>query len=137
MWEHIADEREVSLIAIPTPVVALTDPDHLGQILDNYIANALEVSPAGSSLLIRASIEVQGEDRFAAVHVADQGPGMDAEQRAHAFDRFWRAGTTRSELGGSGLGLAIVKKLAEADGGRAELRSAPSGGVDAVVLLPI
>lgn len=137
IWEHIADEREVSLIAIPTPVVALTDPDHLGQILDNYIANALEVSPAGSSLLIRASIEVQGEDRFAAVHVADQGPGMDAEQRAHAFDRFWRAGTTRSELGGSGLGLAIVKKLAEADGGRAELRSAPSGGVDAVVLLPI
>ena len=137
IWEHIADEREVSLIAIPTPVVALTDPDHLGQILDNYIANALEVSPAGSSLLIRAAIEVQGEDRFAAVHVADQGPGMDAEQRAHAFDRFWRAGTTRSELGGSGLGLAIVKKLAEADGGRAELRSAPSGGVDAVVLLPI
>jgi signal transduction histidine kinase len=137
VWEHIAAERSVSLVSIPTPLVALTDPDHLGQILDNYIANALEVSPAGSSVLIRAAIEVQGDERFAAVHVADQGPGMDAEQRAHAFDRFWRAGTTRTELGGSGLGLAIVRKLAEADGGRAELRAAPGGGLDAVVLLPV
>ncbi len=137
IWEHIATERSVRLVAVPTPLVARTDPDHLGQILDNYIANALEVSPAETSLLIRASIEVHGTDRFAAVHVVDQGPGMNEDQRAHAFDRFWRAGTTRSELGGSGLGLAIVKKLAEADGGTAELRSAPGGGLDAVVLLPM
>ena len=51
---------------------------------------------------------------------------MTAEQRERAFDRFWRASTTRSQLGGSGLGLAIVQKLAEAEGGRAELRAPPT-----------
>lgn len=136
IWEHIARERSVSLISIPTALGATADPDRLSQILDNYIANALEVSPPGSALTIRTSIEVHGAARYTVVHVSDQGPGLTDDQRAHAFDRFWRAEAGRSELGGSGLGLAIVSKLAEADRGRAELRAAPSGGIDAVVLLP-
>lgn len=136
IWEHIARERSVSLITVPTALDAVADPDRLSQILDNYIANALEVSPPGSSLMIRTSIEVHGTDRYTVVHVTDQGPGLTDEQRDHAFDRFWRVDAGRSELGGSGLGLAIVSKLAEADRGRAELRAAPSGGIDAVVLLP-
>lgn len=136
IWEHVARERSVSLITVPTALDAVADPDRLSQILDNYIANALEVSPPGSSLMIRTSIEVHGTDRYTVVHVTDQGPGLTDEQRDHAFDRFWRVDAGRSELGGSGLGLAIVSKLAEADRGRAELRAAPSGGIDAVVLLP-
>ena len=136
IWEHIAGERSVSLIAVPTALEAMADPDRLSQILDNYIANALEVSPPGSALIIRTSIEVHGAARYTVVHVTDQGPGLTDDQRDHAFDRFWRVDAARSELGGSGLGLAIVSKLVEADRGRAELRTAPSGGIDAVVLLP-
>ena len=136
IWEHIARERSVSLIAVPTALEAMADPDRLSQILDNYIANALEVSPPGSALTIRTSIEVHGAARYTVVHVTDQGPGLTDDQRDHAFDRFWRVDAARSELGGSGLGLAIVSKLAEVDRGRAELRAAPSGGIDAVVLLP-
>ena len=136
-WEPIAHERSVKILTRDAPVMATVDPDHLSQMLDNYIANALEVSPPGSTLSIRTSAEVIGGEPFIAVHVIDQGPGMTEEQRTHAFDRFWRATSTRSELGGSGLGLAIVQKLAEAGGGRAELRVAPGGGgIDAVVLLP-
>ena len=59
--------------------------------------------------------------------MTDHGPGLDAASSAtHAFDRFWRATSTRGELGGSGLGLAIVQKLVTADGGRAELRETPA-----------
>jgi signal transduction histidine kinase len=61
---------------------------------------------------------------------------MTDEQRDRAFDRFWRAGTTRSELGGSGLGLAIVQKLLASEGAEIELRGADTGGLDAVILLP-
>jgi signal transduction histidine kinase len=57
---------------------------------------------------------------------------MTPEQRARAFDRFWRAG---SGAGGSGLGLAIVRRLVEADEGEVELEDAPGGGLDAVVRL--
>ncbi len=135
-WEPIAHERAVEILLTGGSATATFDADSLSQILDNYIANALELAPAGSTLTIRTGVETHGSETFTAVHVIDQGPGMTDEQRQHAFDRFWRAEATRSELGGSGLGLAIVQKLAEADGGRAELRVAPGGGVDAVVLLP-
>jgi signal transduction histidine kinase len=60
---------------------------------------------------------------------------MAPQQREHAFDRFWRA--TASDHDGFGLGLAIVQRLVAATGGSVELRSAPGGGLDAVVLLPV
>jgi signal transduction histidine kinase len=108
-------------------------PDHLSQALDNLIANALEVAPPGSTITL--SVTRGTTAGTVEVHVTDHGPGLDADQRAHAFDRFWRATSTRSELGGSGLGLAIVQKLTTADGGHAELRETPGGGVDAVLVL--
>ena len=76
-------------------------------------------------------------DGATAPHLRDCGPGLDAEQRRRAFDRFWRADhTARAEYGGSGLGLAIVARLAAVDGGRARLDDAPGGGLDAVVTVP-
>jgi signal transduction histidine kinase len=71
-------------------------------------------------------------DSWVELHVLDSGPGLTAEQRARAFDRFWRGPSKRP---GSGLGLPIVRRLARVDGGDAELREAPGGGVDAVVRL--
>jgi signal transduction histidine kinase len=67
------------------------------------------------------------------IRVRDEGPGLSAEERAEAFGRFWRA--EGANPGGTGLGLAIVRQLAESSGGRAELRQAPDGGLEAVVFL--
>lgn len=134
-WQPLANERGTRIDVEPSGLTARFTPDHLGQMLDNLIANALEVSPEGSVITIGAVNEDSDSGPVVAIHVVDQGPGMSPEQRERAFDRFWRATTTRSELGGSGLGLAIVAKLIAADGGRAELRPAPDGGIDAVLLL--
>lgn len=131
-WGPVADERGVVLACDRSPLRGRATPDHLGQALDNLLANALEVSPTGSTISLTVT---PGPDETVEVHVIDHGPGLDDDQRAHAFDRFWRATTTRSELGGSGLGLAIVQKLVTADGGRAELRETPGGGLDAVLVL--
>jgi CheY-like chemotaxis protein len=102
-----------------------SSPDRLGQILDNLVANAVAVSDT-------VGVSVSRDDGWVELHVVDHGPGLSDEERARAFDRFWRGRATGS---GSGLGLAIVRRLADADGGDAELREAPSGGVDAVVRL--
>ena len=122
-WSALTEERRVKL-EIDVKGTAMVGRDRLGQVLENLLANALAVSPEGSSIAISGS---GGE-----LHVLDQGPGMSAEERERAFDRFWRGGKAGA---GSGLGLAIVKRLIEIDGGTVELREAPGGGLDAVIHL--
>jgi signal transduction histidine kinase len=127
VWSPLAEERDVAL-AVEGAGAARATPDHLAQVVDNLLANALEVAPAGSAIVLRAG---PGE-----VHVIDAGPGLSDEERARAFDRFWRAGRDGGTLGGSGLGLAIVQQLVQSDGGAVELRRAPTGGIDATVRYP-
>lgn len=135
VWDQVAAERDVSIAASPTALTGRITIDTLDQVLDNLLANALEVSPPGTTVSLFAETEILHSQKVVAIHVADQGPGMTDEQRERAFDRFWRAGTTRGELGGSGLGLAIVQKLLASEGADIELRVADGGGLDAVVLL--
>jgi signal transduction histidine kinase len=99
--------------------------DRLGQIVDNLVANALAVSDT-----VEVSAAAGGGS--VEIHVVDHGPGLGPEERERAFDRFWRG---HAPTPGSGLGLPIVRRLARADGGEAELREAPGGGIDAVVRL--
>ncbi|MGZ4257653.1 MAG: ATP-binding protein [Gaiellaceae bacterium] len=127
--QALADEREVELVGdLDGARTARASPERLGQVLDNLLANAIEVSPRGGSIRLTG----RPSEEWVELHVVDQGPGMAPEERAHAFDRFWRAG---GEGSGFGLGLAIVRRLVAADGGEVELREAPGGGLDAVVRL--
>jgi signal transduction histidine kinase len=129
-WRPLADERRVELVLdAPSHAWAQAVGGAVEQIVDGYIDNALDVAPGGSTL----RVAVEREDASVVLHVVDEGPGLDDDQRARAFDRFWQARGARS---GSGLGLAIVRQLASASRGRVELRPAPTGGIDAVAILP-
>jgi signal transduction histidine kinase len=97
-------------------------------VLDNLLSNALDVSPPGARIRLGARRDAE----WVELHVVDEGPGLTAEERERAFDRFWRGGRGSD---GSGLGLAIVKRLVESDDGRVELRPADPHGIDAVVRL--
>ena len=131
-WLALAAERDVQLEAHVEPDVwARARPEHLEQVLDNLLNNALDVAPAGSTVTLRAAPR---GDRVE-LAVRDAGPGMTAEARSRAFDRFWRSSGSTSDSGGFGLGLAIVRQLLNADGGTIELRSPPPGGLEAVIEL--
>jgi signal transduction histidine kinase len=139
IWRPIAEEFEVQLEAEPSDLQLRASPDRLAQVLDNLLANATDASPPGSRLQMTARSSPDG--RWVEVHVIDQGPGLDADQRRRAFDRFWRGSATvtgddRTNLGGSGLGLSIVRRLVSVDGGHVELREGMAGGIDAVVSYP-
>lgn len=129
-WAPLAAERAVDLRAeVPAERFALVAEGALDQILDNLLANALHVSPAGGSITVRV---LDAPGGMLAVHVVDDGPGMSATNRGHAFDRFWRG---LDASAGSGLGLPIVRQTARANGGDAGIDAAPSGGIDAWVRL--
>lgn len=127
-WSAYAEEHDVTLRERLAPIAALATPGRLEQVLDNLLANALDVAPGGTEIVIAVS----AADGTAELRVSDEGPGLTDAQRTRAFDRFWRAGSHS----GSGLGLAIVRRLVEADGGSAELVARAEGGIDAVVRMP-
>lgn len=134
-WSALTAERGVELVRDSErrlrPVCRLV-PGDLDQILDNLLANAAEVTPPGGRIAVRVVSGVH--PRQVEIHVVDEGPGLDAEDRQRAFERFWQ-GRERTS-GHSGLGLAIVRQLAVRNGLTVELRPAEGHGLEAVVLLP-
>ena len=113
------DSRPITLTA-SGPVVVLGDAARLRQIADNLLHNAVVHTPRGTPV----SVQVWRDGAVALVRVADEGPGLDVEQAARVFDRFYRGSEARTGEG-TGLGLSIVAALAEAHRGSARVVSAP------------
>ena len=83
------------------------------QVFFNLIDNACKYAPAGTPIKVWA---MRTPDHVA-IEVADQGPGIPAEDREKVFDMFYRVGQTDSQTAGTGLGLAICRGIVEAHGG--------------------
>ena len=99
----------------------------LGQVLDNLLSNAIKFSPSGASVVVRMARE---DDRWRC-DVADNGPGIPAEERATLFQKFHR-GTNVPATGeaSSGLGLFIAATLMQAMSGRVDyLAVEPQGSL--------
>jgi two-component system sensor histidine kinase MprB len=101
----------------PTTVQGV--PERLERAVWNLLENAGKWTTPGSSVDVTLSADE--------LRVRDHGPGIAPEDRAHVFDRFYRAASARSRPG-SGLGLAIVREVAEAHGGSVSAEDAPGGG---------
>ena len=103
-------------------VIAEVNHAALRHILENLEENAAKYAPGTPP-----ERRVRTDDAWAYIDVMDRGPGMSAEERAKAFDRFWRAdNSTARTTGGCGLGLSIARLLARAQGG--DLTVAPREG---------
>jgi signal transduction histidine kinase len=128
VWTALAEEQEVGLrLDVNGAAHARIVSGAVTQILDNLLANAIDVAPAHSEIRVK----VRKTKDMVELHVIDAGPGLTDEERRRAFDRFWRGRS--ASAGGSGLGLAIVAQLATASGGDASLLPVDGTGVDARV----
>lgn len=111
------------------------DEDRLGQVLLNLVGNALQYTPSGGRVLVRARVE----GNRVQVAVIDAGIGIAAEHLPHLFDRFYRPDASRSRAGGgTGIGLTIARRLIEAHGGEIVAMSEGLGkGSTFMVSLPV
>jgi signal transduction histidine kinase len=134
-WDAFAAEKHVRIVAeVDGAPAARATPGRLEQVVDNLLNNALEVAPEGSA--VRVAARERGD--WVELRVSDEGPGMSADERARAFDRFWQSGGARKEgrpNGHFGLGLSIVRELVVGDGGDVALEPSASGGLEVVVRL--
>jgi two-component system OmpR family sensor kinase len=127
----VEPERPISLQTDRVQVAG--DPNRLRQVIDNLLANVRVHTPPATPAWVR----VARADGQAVVEVADSGPGIPPAMADRIFERFFRVDPGRArQQGGTGLGLSIVQAIAQAHGGRVEVRSAEGGGAIFRVLLP-
>ena len=108
---------------------AEVDGDLLMQVFKNLLLNAVEASPAGSTL--RVQLQPADDGRAVAVAFADQGEGIGEDAIRKVFDPFFT-----SKPNGIGLGLSVSKKIVDAHNGRIQVESMPGQGATFTVLLP-
>jgi signal transduction histidine kinase len=130
-WTAVAEQAGVTLSLTGSEAGALWAecvPGGVEQILDNLLSNAIEASAVGSAV----EVDLAAGAEHHQLSVIDHGPGLSAEDRRHALERFWRADSSAE---GSGLGLAIVQSLVEASGGTVQLDAVEPTGLAARVHL--
>jgi two-component system, OmpR family, sensor histidine kinase BaeS len=134
-----AEERGARIRAEIAPGGALpvrADADRIAQVVAAFVDNALRFTPTGGSVVVLAGPSPLGAAR-ARVTVLDDGPGLDAVDLPHVFDRFYQADAARDRATGtSGLGLAIARAIVEAHGGSVGVANRPEGGAAAWLELP-
>jgi two-component system, OmpR family, phosphate regulon sensor histidine kinase PhoR len=109
------------------------DPTKLHDALRNLVENAVNYSPEGGRVALKAHL---AGDRIV-LTVGDHGPGVPESDLGRVFERFYRVDKSRSrDPGGTGLGLSIVRHLVELHGGKVSAANRPEGGAVFTISLP-
>jgi len=129
----VEPHRQITCDA-PNSVMVSGDPARLRQVVDNLLRNVRVHTPSDAP----AVVIVRANDMHARLIVDDNGPGIDPQNLARVFDRFWRRDPSRTRAtGGAGLGLAIVAALVEAHHGTVTVSVGETGGARFTVTLPL
>lgn len=104
----------------------------LRQSVYNLVQNAVEASPPGGTVTVRAAVI----DATFVLRVRDEGPGVPAEMRARIFLPFPEGADKNAPARGMGIGLSLVHRSVRALGGSIEIADPPEGGTEFVVRIP-
>lgn len=130
----LSHEIVVSTARAKGAEIVEADQDHIEQVLNNLIGNAIKYSPEGGRITVEVSPDEGGGG--VVVSVQDRGVGIPPHQLEAVFDLFHRAQEPGSRASGMGLGLYISKEIVQRHGGRIWAESAPGRGSTFYVALP-
>ena len=135
LLSHAARQREVALETAVRPDLPplLADTGQLQQVLINLVVNALEATPAGGRVVLRAQRTMRDGADGIQVAVADSGAGIPAEHVARVFEPFF---TTKAPGQGTGLGLAICREIVRGHGGDITLDTSAGAGTTVTAWIP-
>ena len=123
--EEKAAEKNVALVVEGEDVILQTDDALLERAMYNLLDNAVKYNKPGG----KVTISLREDKEKATISVADTGMGMNDEDKAKAFDLFYRADPSRNH-DGYGVGLALVKEIARRLEGKIDIRdNVPTGTI--------
>jgi signal transduction histidine kinase len=119
---NLVPTRPLHVETSPLEVLVFADAERVGQVVNNYLPNALKYSEASRPIEVR----VTQTGKMARVEVTDEGPGLSAEQQEHIWQRFYRVPGIEVKSGtgvGLGLGLHICRIIIERQAGQVGVES--------------
>ncbi|AWB91526.1 PAS domain-containing sensor histidine kinase [Aeromicrobium chenweiae] len=135
----IADAAAVALeLSGDDRVPLVSDPQRLGQVVDNLLTNAVKYSHAGGQVRVEVVAEPAPDgSRGARIRVADDGTGIEPDELRRITEPFYRSRESRRRrIAGVGLGLTLVQALVSEHRGTLTIDSEPGRGTEVVVRLP-
>jgi PAS domain S-box-containing protein len=108
------------------------DQSRLKQVLEHLVSNAVKYSPGCG----KVTVDLVSHDDKYELCVSDEGIGMNEEQLAHIFDRFYRADASDTAVQGVGLGMSLVRHIVLAHYGDIHIESHPGCGTRVSISLP-
>ncbi len=136
MFSAVAEANQIELVPAVEPNVAVMGfGNHLRQVVNNLLDNAIKFTPPGGS--VRVSLFREGES--AILRIADSGYGIPADDLPHIFERFFRGDRSRQRIEqttGTGLGLSICQAIVAAHRGRIFVDTHEGAGTTMTVQLP-
>jgi signal transduction histidine kinase len=128
-----ARKNQTVTFVAPATIDVVCDSDRIREAIDNLLSNAVKYSPIGG----RIDVTAERSDLGAVIRIADQGPGLSAEDVARLFGRFQRlsAKPTGGESS-TGLGLSIVKRIVDLHGGTVAAETTGPSGTTFKIVIP-
>jgi signal transduction histidine kinase len=138
MFEAAADAAGLSLVSGGfLPVTVAGNPQHLRQLVNNLLDNAIKFTPAPGRVDVSLALDEAASE--VKLRVADTGAGIPEQDLPRIFERFFRGDRAHVRDGssrGTGLGLSICQMIAAGHGGSIRVESQPGGGSLFEVTLP-
>ncbi|WP_126583473.1 sensor histidine kinase [Tengunoibacter tsumagoiensis] len=132
-----APERQIMYhLAAEENLMVLADADRIGQVVNNYLTNALKYSPIDQPV----ELTITREDQNVRISVSDHGPGLSSEDQQRVWERFYRSTVVDVQYGsgvGLGLGLYLCRMIVEQHHGQIGLTSQQGKGSTFWFTLPL
>ena len=133
--EFLAKVKRIQIVSELEPMFPIPmDADLMKQVLSNLVENAIKYSPEDTKIMVSS----EEKDSHVVIQVADQGPGIPADELPNIFMKFFRSKNAKSSpIKGSGLGLYLAKYFTELHKGSISVESNDGNGSTFTVELPI
>ena len=127
-----AGQKNLVFSADSCPIVVRSDPHLLGEIIQNFVSNAVRYTHKGD-----VKLSCSQSDNGISIDVSDSGIGIDSDQLDNIFKEFHQIKSPGTNKEGFGLGLAIVKRLADLLGHEVKVSSTPGRGSRFSICVPL
>jgi two-component system osmolarity sensor histidine kinase EnvZ len=124
-------------VDVPRRIYVMADAVELGRVIANLLENASRYGQTPGTGFTRVRIAATVKEGWVKLRVRDYGAGVREEQIGQITRPFYRGDAARQNVAGTGLGLAIATRIVEAMGGKFRILNANSGGLQALIRLPL